>query len=290
MVKKVKPIVIRPKSESEWLELRKKTIGASEVITVCGLNPWKSPYELWLEKTGRKAPDEVNDSMIRGKIYEAPLVDFWAIKTGHRPIKGSQKDILYVDRNKPYLSCTPDRFFIHASTGKKWLCEVKNPDNRRIEEAEQSWIMQLHWQMGITGIHEGLLLWDYPQRGVYFMEQEFTFNKELYLMMEEIVDEFWNENILKDIEPEMTVGSDVLYKYPEQEVGLSVEANDSLTEKYGTMLSLQESISTDTSQLDKLKDEVKLFMLNAESVKYEGKTLFTWKANKNKSRIFKIIK
>ncbi len=37
-------------SRQEWLEDRKKGIGGSDVGTILGLNKWKSPYQLWLEK------------------------------------------------------------------------------------------------------------------------------------------------------------------------------------------------------------------------------------------------
>lgn len=285
----MKPIKIIPKSEAEWLKIKEGTIGASEIITACGLNPWKSPYELWLEKTKRKDADDVNDSMILGKLFEAPLVNFWAIKTRHRPLKGSHKDILYIHPEKPYLSCTPDRFFWYSQTREKWLCEVKNPDNRRVDEPEQSWIMQLQYQMGITGIHKGLLLWSYPQRGVYFMEQEYDFNQELFDMMVDIADTFWNENVLKDIEPEMTVGDDVLYKYPIETQGLSKECSESMADTYNEMISLREAISENTKSLDKFKSDIKIFMQDAATVKYLDKTLFTWKANKNGTRIFKIM-
>ena len=35
----------------EWLELRKKGIGGSDASIVCGINKYKSPVELWLDKT-----------------------------------------------------------------------------------------------------------------------------------------------------------------------------------------------------------------------------------------------
>ncbi|MDE5859902.1 MAG: YqaJ viral recombinase family protein [Oscillospiraceae bacterium] len=34
----------------EWLEYRKKGIGGSDASVVCGINKYKSPVELWLEK------------------------------------------------------------------------------------------------------------------------------------------------------------------------------------------------------------------------------------------------
>ena len=36
-----------------WLDVRKGGIGSSDAAAAVGLNPYKSPLELWLEKTGR---------------------------------------------------------------------------------------------------------------------------------------------------------------------------------------------------------------------------------------------
>lgn len=38
---------------SQWLEVRQGGIGSSDAATAVGLNPYKSPLELWAEKTRR---------------------------------------------------------------------------------------------------------------------------------------------------------------------------------------------------------------------------------------------
>lgn len=55
----------------EWLEWRRTRGGASEVAALMGCAPWfpRTPYELWLVKTGR-AVVEVNAAMTRGTALE----------------------------------------------------------------------------------------------------------------------------------------------------------------------------------------------------------------------------
>ena len=36
---------------ADWLEYRKQGIGGSDASVVCGINRYKSPVELWMEKT-----------------------------------------------------------------------------------------------------------------------------------------------------------------------------------------------------------------------------------------------
>ena len=40
---------------------RDKYIGGSDAGTILGLNPWKSPYTLWCEKTGLLTPEDISD-------------------------------------------------------------------------------------------------------------------------------------------------------------------------------------------------------------------------------------
>ncbi len=47
-----------------WTEWRKQGIGASDAPVIMGVSPWKTPYELWEEKTGR-ATKPVNEWITR---------------------------------------------------------------------------------------------------------------------------------------------------------------------------------------------------------------------------------
>lgn len=54
----------------EWLELRKAKVGSSDIPIIMGISPWKTPYKLWLEKTGKAEEKEANFFMKRGKEEE----------------------------------------------------------------------------------------------------------------------------------------------------------------------------------------------------------------------------
>lgn len=50
---------------SEWLEMRKKYVGASDAPIIMEVSPWKTPYQLWEEKLGFRQ-QEINNAMRRG--------------------------------------------------------------------------------------------------------------------------------------------------------------------------------------------------------------------------------
>lgn len=53
----------------EWLEWRKKGIGSSDAPVIMGVSPWKTPFQLWEEKTGR-AVEEIKSTFITDRGNE----------------------------------------------------------------------------------------------------------------------------------------------------------------------------------------------------------------------------
>lgn len=58
-----------------WLKSRKAGVGGSDMSTILGLNSFKTPYELWLEKTGRVEPEDISDkwAIVKGNALENEL-------------------------------------------------------------------------------------------------------------------------------------------------------------------------------------------------------------------------
>ena len=65
-----------------WLAHRKALRNASETPAVMGISPWVTPYQLWLQKTGR-AEQVVNAAMLRGTSLEPLARHAYEVETGH---------------------------------------------------------------------------------------------------------------------------------------------------------------------------------------------------------------
>ncbi|MDX8401933.1 MAG: YqaJ viral recombinase family protein [Mariprofundaceae bacterium] len=59
----------------QWHAWRASGIGASEIAAVLGLSPWKTAYQLWLEKTGQAEPFRGNAATRRGQALEEKALD-----------------------------------------------------------------------------------------------------------------------------------------------------------------------------------------------------------------------
>ena len=61
---------------------RRAGLGASDAPAALGLSPWKTPLELFLEKTGRAAPVEEKLSMRIGRALEPVVLRAFVDETG----------------------------------------------------------------------------------------------------------------------------------------------------------------------------------------------------------------
>ena len=61
-------------SRNEWLRYRTKGIGGSDVSIIAGINPYKSVYQLWLEKTGRMIPEQTDSEYAHFGTLLEPIV------------------------------------------------------------------------------------------------------------------------------------------------------------------------------------------------------------------------
>ena len=78
-------------SRDEWLEVRKRGIGSSDAGTAVGLNPYQSPLELWMIKTGRDSDipkidpnDETKARRIGVALLEPIVAAHYTKRTGNR--------------------------------------------------------------------------------------------------------------------------------------------------------------------------------------------------------------
>lgn len=73
---------------SAWLEERKKGIGSSDAASAVGLCPYRSPLELWAQKTGSVPVSPLNDDVDSptywGTVLEPLVADAYAKATGRR--------------------------------------------------------------------------------------------------------------------------------------------------------------------------------------------------------------
>ena len=107
------------KDEKAWLALRNKYIGGSDASSVAGFSKWKSPYQLYLEKTGKQQAEDLSGNMRVwfGKRAEQIVADRFTLDTG----KKLRKTGVWVNDKYPWACATLDRMI----TGENSFLECK---------------------------------------------------------------------------------------------------------------------------------------------------------------------
>lgn len=134
----------------EWLELRKKSITATDIATIMGVNPYKTPYQLWQEKLGIKEPDTENDAMRRGKSLEPIALESFC------RLKGKYYEpAVVVGRFCPWAMASLDGICDAGLSIVEIKCMGKsNHDEAVSGVVKPLYMYQMQWQMFVTELSE----------------------------------------------------------------------------------------------------------------------------------------
>ena len=276
----MKPRIINPTSHDEWLAERSKGIGASDVAPILGLSMFDSPFSFWLKKTGQVPPEPENQAMKLGHLLEPVVAQLWEESTGQKVIKASASDIIYVHPEHDFMRATPDRIV----RGRKKILEIKTTVTQvDPDDIYPAWLAQVQFQQYVTGIHDADLAW--LVQGRYFDYAHIPYDEEFAEYIAAEVTRFWDENIIGGKEPELTTVADFAFKGSEP--GKDVEADIKAVNQLIQLRVLNSKLNEEETEANGLKDALKLFMGNAESLSFEGNVLATWKTGA-RGRIFRL--
>lgn len=128
------------------------TIGASQIATILGQNPYNTPQELYEQlRSGTPTPD--NEHMVRGRMLEDGLANWWAHLAGATELNKQVKAL----HSNGWARATPDGV---AQVGHETvILETKCPAGwRSWNEAKGVYPYQYHlqvvWQIGVCADDE----------------------------------------------------------------------------------------------------------------------------------------
>jgi len=274
-------------SRDEWLNARKDGIGASEVATLVGVNPWETKLQLWRSKKGLEAPKEENFAMKAGHYLEDAVSKFYADATGATIIESSATDFMLVDDKRSYLRVSPDRTYwakndTHNISNKRILeCKTTQMDID-VDNIPMHWFCQLQMNLGVAGLKHGALAW--LTQGRKFGYKEIDFDPDTYNWLVECVEEFWYNHIVANVEPEAVNVDDTLIKFPRHLLGKTIVADDAMIDTCRRLREVKEEIKSLTITKDALEGELKMAMEDAEAIIKDGKPLVTWKSAKDSTK------
>jgi len=226
---------------SAWHEWRAEGIGGSEVAIIMGISPWKTAYELWEQKLGKRNTDNASNFITdKGHRLEPKIRAMYEIQSGNtaapclvmREDKPEHRASL--DGRDPEKRICVEMKFVGA--GEKWELakDGKLPDY---------YYAQVQWQLYVTGDqYADYVAYNEKENKIIIIkvDPDIEFIKG---MLKEVT-KFWKLVQTKK-EPPLT---DRDWK--------NVRSKD-LGDKIDKLKSLKEKIAEDLISIKSLEDEIK---------------------------------
>ena len=272
--------MIETKTQSEilWLANRAKGIGGSDIGALLGIDKYKSPYDIWLDKTGQGVPFTGNQYTRAGKKLEKIVVEYFVEDTGAKIVQGDNEIVMSSLEGYPFALGTCDRIFkLENETG---VLECKTTQLQiDPDDLPQSWFCQAQWYMGVFNLPFGEIAW--LERGVNFGHVRVDFNEQFFKHCLNVASKFWTDNVLANVAPPAINSADVEKLYSQSDPNKTIEASEEVFDAFGELKLVREIIKKNEQTEAEIIEQMKLVLKDAEQIKYFGNTLVSWKTSKD---------
>ncbi|WP_438779365.1 YqaJ viral recombinase family protein [Enterococcus sp. DIV0240d] len=265
-------------THDEWLLDRRKGIGGSDVATILGLNKWKSPYQLWLEKTGQIDLEHTeSEPAYWGNVLEEVVAREFQERTGKKVRRRNQ---VFDHPLHPFLRANIDRDVVgenailecktaNAFLGKEW----------EGEEVPLSYLCQVQHYMNVLNkkyCYIAVLV-----GGQKFIWKRVDRDQELIDTITELLVDFWENNVIKGIEP-MIDGSEATQEFLKERYSELDEVEttlpptfDDLVDQKRELKKTKKDIETSIRQLD--NEIISELGKRKASIGIAQKNIISWK-------------
>lgn len=247
------------KNKEEWLSIRRNYIGGSDSGAVVGLNPYKSAYTLWAEKTGKAPEFQGNLTTEVGSYLEDFVAKLFEKETGK---KVRRKNRILVNDKYPFACADVDRVIV----GENAILECKTtnsyPAMKKFKNGEypESWYCQMTHYLAVGGfdrVYLGVLI-GCREFKIFVLDRD---DMEIQALMGE-EEEFWYGYVQTDSPPTVdgspNTAETIAELYPESNDDVAdLLAYESDLDKYMEYTALIKDIE---NQRDKVTNKIKAFL------------------------------
>lgn len=263
-------------SRTEWLKARRKGIGGSDAAAIAGLNKWRSPIMVWMDKSGQLEPEEAGEAAYWGVMLEDLVAQEFTKRTGK---KVRRRNAILQHPEHSFMLANVDRLVVGESAGLECKTSSEYRKGEWGEDGETlppEYLIQVQHYMAVTGYDSWYLaVLIGGNKFIYFRVDR---DQELIDYLIKIESDFWQ--LVKDGTPPPMDGSDaskdlLARLYPEsneQAINLPQSASELIDER--EHWAEQEKLMAEKKQEaeNKLKQ-----LLGENEVGWAGERKVTWK-------------
>lgn len=282
---------------------RNTGIGGSDIAAILGLSPWRTPLQVWLEKTGREAP-EFDDAARERMYWGTQLEDIVARHYGERHglrvqrvrkalrMQGSQIVMGHIDRavmtrgrsaywnEKVCALMNADAVLEVKTAGQQALSSGDWGEDGTCDVPVHYW-MQVQWYLGITRVERGVIAALFG--GQVYREYPLEADADTFGRCVQFALQWWQEHVVGDVPPPPATARDVLLLFP-GDSGKSVQASAEVSGLCAQAVDLKRRIDSLTGEYESVTDKIKLAMGDAAELVGGERVLATWRSARESLR------
>lgn len=184
--------------KKEWLRYRKHGICGTDAGAICGLNPYRSAAQVFMDKLSDEVDEVDNESMRQGRDLEEYVVQRFTQETG---LKARRANAIYYNEQHPHMLADFDRLIVGQRAGLE--CKTVSPYNANKWDDGKIPIhyqMQVQHYLAVSGFDcwyiAALIL------GTGFVIRRIDRDEELIRYLIAIEEHFWKNNVIGRIMPD----------------------------------------------------------------------------------------
>lgn len=281
-----------------FLQERKKGIGGTDMAVILGLSPYKTPLQLWLEKTGRAEdipqPD-AEERMYWGTVLEDVVARRYADLNGCR-IQRINDPLVHPGG---ILRGNIDRAIINpAIAGNVRVKDGRLTTDKILEVKTAHAMAQNSADWGAPGSDEipqhywiqvqtylGLSQYPVADLAVLFGGQKLATytiraDGDLFADLVSEAGAWWQKHIVADLPPEASTEDDARRLWKSHVAGKEKIVDVLIADAVQQLAETKAAISALEQEEQDLRDVILSDFGDAEAISYMGRKLATWKQNK----------
>ncbi len=265
--------------------VRATGIGGSDAAAVCGLNPYKSAVDVWLEKIGRASPVEETERMHWGNVLEDVVAQEYARRTG-RSVR--RRNMAFRHKKHPHMvgnidrSVDGERRVLECKTADKWTQHLWGEPGS--DEVPEYYLVQVAHYLAVMDydVADLAVLIGGNDFRIYTIERD----RDLEAGLIEREAEFWHGHVVPVIAPPPSRTDDLRTLYP-RDSRPAIEATPEVAAAVEQLRSLKAALKQGEAELEELELQIKVFMGDAAELLLGdgGRKLATWKCAKESRRL-----
>jgi putative phage-type endonuclease len=282
----------------DFTQDRSKYLGGSDLGAILGLSPYKTPLDVWLEKTGKHSEQKDSLPLRFGSFAESFVASEYARATANLL---TEYPLAICHPQHPYLQGHIDRFVTANSNSPLFNgdgsctashileCKTANPFTQSqwgdagSDEVPMSYLAQCHWYLSLTQLErcDLAVLFGNSDFRIYHIERDTELESTL---LESAVD-FWQNHVLCKQAPKPATEADIRSLYSQETPEMEISADESFLETLFCYEETNAQANAITTKCEALKHEILIRMADAEKITHNGKVIATWKSSKGARRL-----